>query len=161
MRKQGALSTAGVGVWACGLDLDTPALPLGTGSGLRLPPSPPLPPPQGFGWDTTCAWYKSNHHHLPQDELTHRKPQFSSSCLNSIHSAGEQSVPFFFSAKAVFPLPLSTPSAAKPATKARFFLSFCYFRGPLYLWVAVPSCKALAPFQKGRQERGGVKYDSV
>lgn len=160
MEKQGAHNTA-MGGAGSGPGAGPGDTGLTFAHWLRSAASPiasPSPTP-GFGCEATCAWGKPNHHHLPQDKLTHRKPQFSSSC--STHSAGEQSVPFFFSAKAVFPLPLSTPSTAKPATKARFLLSFCYFRGPLYLWVAVLSWLWLLFKRAGKQGEEGYNKVSL
>lgn len=91
---------------------------------LRPAASPSASPPRcrALGGCLPCP-HQPNHQHVP------RRARSSETRLGSgsIHSSSAQSVPFFFSAKAAFPLPLSAPSAAKPAAKARFLLFFFPF----------------------------------
>lgn len=120
-------------------------------SGLLLPPSPPHC--RGSEWPPLCLW-RPNHQHLPQtSSLIGNRCSCSGS--SSIHSSGEQSVPFFFSAKATFPLSLSAPSTAKPAAKARFLLFFIFMVPFIY---GLCFLLALTPLQKGREERGGEQH---
>lgn len=121
---------------------------------LRSAASPiasPSPTP-GFGWEATCAWGKPNHHHLPQDKLTHRKPQFSSTCSSSIHSAGNKVFRSFSLQRPCFLshyLPHRQPSLQQ---KQDFFFLFVTFVVPfLFGWL---SFLGFGSFSKGQGSKG-------
>lgn len=143
---------------AQGLDLGALASPLGTP--LRSAASPFTSSPlQGFWVDCSPCPCKPNHQHLPLTSSLIGNPSAAARPgSSSIHSSSEQSVPFFFSAKAAFPLPLSAPSAAKPAAKARFLFPFCFFMVPFIYRLCF--FLALAPIQRGREAKGGEQYHS-
>lgn len=116
-------------------------------------------PLQGFWVDCFPCPCKPNHQHLPLTSSRIGNPSAAARPgSSSIHSSSEQSVPFFFSAKAAFPLPLSAPSAAKPAAKARFLFPFCFFMVPFIYRLCF--FLALAPIQRGREAKGGEQYHS-
>ena len=112
-----------------------------------------LPPPQGFWVGPHLRLEKTYSPSSPQRQAHHRKPRLSGSYSTSVHSSSEQSVPFYFSAKAMFPLPLSTPSAHRQPRLLRKISPVCHVHGPLYI------CESLlflgfGSFSKGQGSKG-------
>lgn len=144
---------------ARGLDLETLASPLCTGSGLPPPPLPPLPPPQSSGARPP----------VPGVNLITTISPKTSSLIGNPNSAAPAQAAFILQANKVFRsfslqrpcflshyLPHRQPSLPQ---KQDFFFLFVIFVVPfIYGWLFF---LGFGSFSKGQGSKGGRRYNRV